>query len=455
MSTQAPPTAVPVEAFESLATLQQLTLEAGLSEDLKQLQFRMLNRSVAYCRYDRATLWDLRGRQPRLLGVSGQADGQAHGPLVDEWQRVVAALPRRETVQLGPQVPDGVAGAWQCLMRRTGGLAALWLPIVVDNRPVAALWLERWAGGRFTESDRKCLDALALAYAVAWRSVAPRPAWWRRALATRPRMVTAGVLITLLGTLVFVSVPLRIVAQCEVVPKDPVAITAPLAGVIAEVVVLPGRTVESGTLLAVYDKRVAEEELKVAQQQVQIVESDLQRARVQAFQDAPARAPVALLENRLAQERTRLGLAQHHVDQLEIRAPVSGTVMLTDPHEWRGRPVQVGERLMMVVDPQQTRLRIWLPEKDNLRFNEQRPLHVILDADPRTSHPATLRFLANHSQTTSTGQVCFRAEAEWATSAPNVKTGLQGTAVRYGDTVPLGYWLLRRPLAAVRRWSGV
>ncbi len=232
-------------------------------------------------------------------------------------------------------------------------------------------------------------------------------------------------------------------------------IAAPLHGVIDRIVVLPGRAVQAGELLAVYDKRVALEELKVARQQVQIIESDLQRARVQAFDKATARAEIALLENRLEQEKTRLRIAEYRAERLEIRAPTAGTLMFADPNEWRGRPVQVGERLMLLVDPQRTKVRIWLPENDNIRFDIERPLRVILHSDPRQARLARLHFLANHSQTAPDGRARFRAEADWLSPTPDVKLGLQGTAVLYGEDVPLGYWLLRRPLAAVRGDLGI
>ena len=49
----------------------------------------------------------------------------------------------------------------------------------------------------------------------------------------------------------------------------------------------------------------------------------------------------------------------------------------------------------------------------------------------------------------------FRAEADWHDHARQVKLGLQGSAVLYGDSVPLGYWLLRRPLAGARKFVGI
>lgn len=447
---------VSFEAFEALANLQRLTLEAGLSESRQQLIFRMLNRTIAYCRYDRAVLWSLSGRRPRLLGVSGSSDVNPQSPLVSEWGRIVAALPNRDAVTVvDPTALRGQSDAWEALARRTNGLSVIWLPIAVDGRRVAALWLERWGGSRFAPGEATRLEALALAYGIAWRSVTRGSRRTLGELAARRRVFVALTMLLLAAALFFIRLPLRIVAPCEVVPNDPVAVTAPLNGVIDEIPVLPGRSIEAGELLAAYDKRVTLEEMKVARQQVQIIKSDLQRARVQAFEDPAARAEIALLENRLAQEEIRLHMAQQRVDRLEVRAPVGGTLMFADPHEWRGRPVQVGERLMLIVDPAHTKLRIWLPEHDNIQFDPSRSLTVVLGSDPSGSRKAALRFLANHSQVNSDGLTCFRAEADWVDPAPDVKMGLKGTAILYGDEVPLGYWLVRRPLAAVRRLAGI
>lgn len=452
-----PTTAQPAapDALAALAALPQVALEAGLSANRQELYFRVLNRTVAYCPYARAVLWDLRGRAPRLLGVSGQAAPAAHAALVADWRAIVCDLPRDgDPLLLGPGGGLMPAG-FDALARRTGSLSVVWLPIRAQGRVVAALWLERWSGQRFTRPDVERLTPLALFYGVAWRSVAGQHAarWTRRrgVMGAAAALVVAGIA----AALAWIPVPLRIVAPCEVVPADPVAIAAPLDGVIDSVTVLPGRRVAAGDLLAVYDKQVATEELRVAEQQVQVLESDLQRARVQAFDDPTARAQIALLENQLAQERTRLRMAQQRFARLEIRAPNAGVTLFADPHAWQGRPVRVGERILSLVDPQHTKVRVWLPEHDNVTFDPHRPATIVLDADPRTTRQATLTFVANHSETTRGGVTAFRAEADWATPPADLKLGLQGSAVLYGDDVSLGYWLLRRPLSAVRRYFGI
>jgi biotin carboxyl carrier protein len=445
----------PTKALESLAGLQQLALEAGLSDSRKQLIFRMLNRSIIYCRYDRAVLWSLTGRMPKLLGVSGNCNVDSSSRVAGEWRDLIGAMSNRQKPRiLEPGMFGDRKATWQTLAGRTNGLSVAWLPIKVDDRTVAGLWLERWGGSWFADADLAALETLALSYGIAWKAVVRRPNRLIGVLRSRRRATTIGVAASLILAACFIKVPLRIVAHCEVVPRDPVAITAPLNGVIDEIPVLPGRSVEKGELLAVYDQRVAVEQLKVAREQVQIIASDLQRSRVQAFEDPSARAAIALLENRLEQEQIRLRITEHQVAQSEVRAPVSGTLMFDDPHQWRGRPVQVGQRLMMIIDPAKTKLRIWLPDSDNIDFDRNRTLTVILDSDPSTSRSARLRFLAPHSQVDKSGKPCFKAEAEWVNPGRNLKMGLQGTAVMYGQRVSLGYWLLRRPLAALRRHLG-
>ena len=172
MDAQATSTGVPAEAFQSLARLQQLTLEAGLSETPKQLTFRILNRTVAYCRYDRAVLWGLSGRNLKLLGVSGNSDVNQQSPLVCEWRSLVTAIPDRDSAVILEPNTLSPEDMWARLAQRTNGLSVIWLPISEGGRTIAGLWLERWGGRTFSKNDVARLEPLSLAYGVAWRAVA-------------------------------------------------------------------------------------------------------------------------------------------------------------------------------------------------------------------------------------------------------------------------------------------
>ncbi|MCH7527305.1 MAG: GAF domain-containing protein, partial [Planctomycetes bacterium] len=172
--TATPSGAAPV--VESLATLQQLTLEAGLSANPRQLVFRIVNHTARYCHYDRAVLWRLSGKTPKLLGVSGNTEANPQSPLAVEWRNLVEAIsPRDRAMILRPERLNGKESAWNQLTRRTNGLSVIWLPISVRQRVVAGLWLERWGNRQFSERDVTLLEALGVAYGVAWRGVARPP----------------------------------------------------------------------------------------------------------------------------------------------------------------------------------------------------------------------------------------------------------------------------------------
>ena len=56
------------------------------------------------------------------------------------------------------------------------------------------------------------------------------------------------------------------------------------------------------------------------------------------------------------------------------------------------------------------------------------------------------------------GVASYRLRARFESLSPEearrVRIGLSGTAKLYGERAPLGYYLLRRPLAALREWTG-
>lgn len=507
----APPPNAPSHASESLQTLAtqyRLFLEAGLSTTRQQLIFRILNRTIALLPYDRAVLWDLTSRRPRLFGVSGTSEHHPYAPLVSLWRKLIvnlehkdrvgileptssstpspSSLPSdsphlssvRRTVSQGTsetsfEIADPSAGhasdrqaapeesfdllpvlpkLWTRLIEKMGPVSIVWVPIRVENRVVAGLWLERWREQAWSSRELRLLRSLAVGYGIAWRVFAKTNRWGSFFLS---RLLILLFVVALGLALTEVRLPLRIVAPCEIIPDEPIAVTAPLLGVIDRLQVRSGQEVKKGDPIAFYEEEAARKELEVAQQEVAIVQEELQRRRVEAFRDPRARGELLLLEKRLQQEMARLELARYRVERLVIRAPCDGVVMMNDlPDVWKGRPVSIGERILTLIDPTQTRLQIWLPRDDYIRFDPARPVDVVLHADPRGKRQARLADIRRHAETTPEGLHAFRAEAIWNEEARDLTIGLQGTAILYGEEVPLGYWILRRPYAWLRRTWG-
>jgi len=224
---------------------------------------------------------------------------------------------------------------------------------------------------------------------------------------------------------------------------------------VEEVTVAPGQHVPADQVLFRYDARAILHELKVARQQVRIVRSQMERARSQAFEDDKALSEIAVLTHRLAQEQARLELAEANAGQIEVKAQRPGTVLVDRPHEWRGKPVRVGERVMRIVEARNTRLRIWLAEADNVELDPEAPVRVFLNVAPDASLTAEVEHVGPTVTLSPANVPSFMAEAKWTGDHPPLRIGLKGTAILYGEEVSLLYWIGRRPLMAIRRFFGL
>ncbi len=424
-----------------------LLVEAGAARTEAEYYFHVVNRSVAVVPYDRASVWDTR-KTPHLIAVSGNARPDPKGAFASDWSVALGGL--KDPSAPGQLAPDRftIPNAIHAISEQTGGLSAWWTPLPGRD---AALLFERWGDGTFSPDDGAALDRLAAGYAV----IRPGIGSARLGRGGRKWLWRLVALAVVVAVLALVRLPLRVVAECEVVPREPRIVTAPMDGVVEEVLVTPGTWVEAGTVLAEYDTRLMEEELNISRRQVEVVEAQLASAMARGFTEARSRGDIALLEARLAQERARLQAMEIRYSRKRVVAPVSGMVQLDDARAWRGRPVATGQAILWLVQPDDTRIDLWLPQDDRIDIAVDKPVGVHLYALGGEPRLARLRYVSPFAGAGPDGIHAFPAEAKWLDDSLSLPLGLRGTAFLYGDEVSLGYWLLRRPLAWTRRWLGV
>ena len=142
------------------------------------------------------------------------------------------------------------------------------------------------------------------------------------------------------------------------------------------------------------------------------------------------------------------------MSKLDAKAPEHGIVMINDPDEWRGKPVKEGEKVMIVGDPTQTKVRIWVPENDNIVLDPEAKITIFLNINPVKSYRASLIYIANETTISDEHVPSFVAEARWVDVPPDLKLGLKGSAVLYGEKVSLFYFIMRKPWASFRKFLG-
>lgn len=440
-----------------LYVINQLLIKAMGAESREALQFIIVNDTVHLIHYDRALLFSYENDKTELIGISGLTKINKFSERIKKLQEIAKFIDN----PMKPQILTEEAfwkekNLWKELEIATGS-SVLWLPMVIDNKVILGLWCEKWKGSKFKLPEKEGLEllngTLMPGFANAWLKFQSKFSLKQFLKRDKTQWYVAGFTLFVLSLLI--HVPLRVVAPCEVIPKDPYVISAPLEGIIEAVNVMPGANVQKDDLLASYDARVPLQTLKVAEKQVDIAQKELNRVMTLGLRDEKSQTELAIANQKLQREMASLDLAKHHASLLKVLSPIPGIVILDNPEDWRGKPVKVGEKIMVVADHLSTKVKIWIPESDNVVLRFDIPVKIYLNISPETSYEANLIYVANESILNEENISSFIAEAEWATQPANIKLGLKGTAILYGDNVPLLYYIFRKPWAAFRKLTGL
>ena len=138
-----------------------------------------------------------------------------------------------------------------------------------------------------------------------------------------------------------------------------------------------------------------------------------------------------------------------------MKAERDGIAVYGDPNDWLGRPVQTGERVMQLADPRDAGVLIWLPVADALNLEPGAPIRLFLHTKPLSPLPATLLQTSYQAVLSPEGVSAYRLRGQFEDGADKARIGLRGTARVSGDWAVLGYFLFRRPIAAMREWTGL
>ena len=409
-----------------------------------QLSYSLVNDGQALFGFRHAALL-IAGKVQAVTGVSTVEPNAPFGAFVEQAvaQLFKQGLLNQARVIAADGVSESIRADWQSLSAGQ----VFWLPLVDHQGQVfGGLWLARdlpW-----TPAEQVLLSQLGDTYSHAWLALQPRKPW--RLRWTRKRQVALLALL-LLGLLV----PVRqsVLAPAEVVPLGGQVVAAPLDGVIAEFLVKPNQTVKNGDLLLRFESTSLKAQADVAQRALGVAEAELKANSQRSFADAESSSKIDLLAARVEQKRAERNYALELLKRSEVRAERDGIAVFADAERWLGKPVQTGERLMEIADPNQAELRIELAVGDAIALEPGAQVALFLDSDPLQRHLAWLERSAYEAQPTAAGQLAYRLDARFDATAPRI--GLRGTAKIFGDRAPLALYLLRRPLAGLRQSVGL
>jgi hypothetical protein len=443
-----------------LLALIELGRRARAAESTAELGFLAVNDTRELVAYRQAALWMADGG---VLALSGVVAVEGNVPYTQWLERLCRALAAHQGTEVGAvdvaALPADVrlewrdwlpeAATWVPLAGANGGngaegglLLAGDAPVPPPHYPLLSEWREIWLHAWRARAQRQSWSPLGWAGAL-------RRGWQRGSTGTRRRrgLIVGGVVLAALAC----PVRLTVLAPGELVPANPVTVRAPLDGVIAEFGVRPNQMVETGQMLFAFDQAPLDSRLEVAREALATARAEYRQAAQMVLNDPRSRAQIATLLGKIAEKEAQAAFLAEQSQRSRVVATRPGMAVFDDPTEWIGRPVQTGERILQLAAPDDVEIEAWVPIGDAIPLADKAPLQLYLAASPLASVSATVRTMNLRATARPDGSYAYRVRATLDAPAGQ-RIGLKGTAKLSGERVPLVYWILRRPLAAIRQF---
>lgn len=454
------------------AWVAQLEARARASNTPAELAFSIANDSLGLLGFRQAFVMAGSGRQARLLTLSGLALPAEDSPYLIWLRRCwpwvqqrlggeAGWLPSPASAQAAPapeddaqaaispappEVLDGWAewwpeGVYALPLKRRDGLVLGWAAFLLEREPSAL--------------QKQALAHLAVHWGYCWEMLGGKP---RPGLRQRWRALGRKRHALWIALAVLCALPVRqsALAPAEIVALDATTVASPLDGVVKTFHVRPSQPVKAGDLLLSLDDTTLRNRLEVATQSVAVADAEWMAASQKAFDNLQSKGELTQLQGRAQEKRAELAAVRAQLERIDVHAPHDGIAVFGSADDWLGRPVVTGERIMQVANPQSAGVLIYLPVADALVLEENAPVKLFLTVKPLSPLNATVTE-TSYQATLSPDNVSsyrLRATLDAGQSLDEARIGLHGTAKISGGWVPLIYYVLRRPLATVREWSG-
>jgi len=432
----------------ALLQLEQRARAAGR----KELEFLMVNDTATVVSYQQAALWRKHPAGGSALVLSGVAVADAGAPYRIWLDRAIAVIVQGEQATnlhaLGAtDLPEALAREWPEWFPPN----ALWCPLARrEGDLVGGLLLGRtdpWLDG-----DRQLVEMLSGSYAQSLiLSDTARPAGLSRWARLRRRPVLIGIVVAL-ALVALVPTRQSVLAPAEIVPVDPAPVRAPSEGVVDSLHVTPNEPVHTGQLLVSLDRTQLATRLAVAQKSLDMAKEEYADTAQAAMSDEKSKAKLAILASKVDQQQAEMSYDKDQLDRAEILAPADGIAVFDDSNEWAGKPVALGERIMLIASPTDTQLEIQVPAADVVTFAMGSEVVFFSNLAPDSPSRGLLTFASYSSAATADGVLSYAFRAKLDAKEAPLRLGLKGTAKIYGPRRPLALWLLRRPIQLVREW---
>lgn len=440
-----------------LSTLLQLEKNIRHASTQDEFNFIVVNETQQLFQYHQAVLWKHRASgKSKITAVSGLADIDVNSPYINWLSDIFNYLlqhgsPKKTRMISVDDLPAGLHRGWS----EWSPAYCLWCPLVSPSGEfLGGIWLTR--DRHWDDNEISLLERLTDAYAHAWTTlIGHESSWEKKVIAS---LVSKKIrLATLLALVIILVLPIRqsVLAPAEIVAYKPLVVSAPVDGIIKQFHIQPNTQVKKGQLLFSLDDTALRNRYEIAKKSLDVARANFLQVSQKAFSNEKSKGELALLKARVDQKTAEVNYTAELLERIDVRAENDGVAVFTDINDWIGQPVQIGQKVLFLADSENTELQIWLPVDDAINLEPGSEVRVFLNIDPTNPLQAKIRQTSYEAQLKEDRLLAFLLKAEFVNTDNKPRIGHKGTAKLYGRKVSLFYYLMRRPISAIRQLLGL
>lgn len=416
---------------------------------------------------ERVSIGLMRRHHCRVRALSNSASFGKHANVIRAIEAAMDEAADQQAVIVyppGENAPEQVVRAHKALSTSQGIPAICTVPLSEGSKVIGALVLERGEGESFDSSSVQLAEHAAVLIGPVLDVKRREDRWLPAKVADStgnllkalfgPRHAVLKLctllLIGFLAFCFFATGTFRVTAESTVEGRVQRAVTAPLAGYLAEAMVRAGDIVGAGQVVAQIDDRdIRLERLKWVSQKAK---------QSREYSEALAngeRTRVRILQSQIDQADAQLALLDQQLARMTLRAPFNGVVVSGDLTQALGAPLERGDVLFEVAPLADYRVMMRADERDVRALSPGQQGDLVLSALPDTPLRIQVERITPVS-TAEEGTNFFSVEASVVEGAVSeLRPGMEGVAkVEIGERRLVWIWT-RRVVLWVRMfiWS--
>ena len=441
--------------LNAVTTVLRLGHEAFTKENLFSAALHILNNTRLLIKYDRACLVDMRTDKPSIIAVSDQSEVKHTSEYCINMRRMLSPLKNISeqtlidinTLKQNSASPDTLkAFEYFSKLKENIILLPLLRPEDTDKNEGSVFWVVEF----FNDYDKNCLNILSLLaqhYREAiWYFLKTGNSFIPNLFKRKKHFTFVKIIVYLLIILAFVSffrISQNVAATFELIPLDETIEYAPYSGIISDANFKNGAYVKIGETILTYDTQELTYNLADAESTHNEIRAELDWVKQKSFSDKKELGKAKILGMKKQKEKIEIQKIKWYLSKADIKAKISGILILNDSEKWAGKAVRAGDKLFEVVSPRKLYAEVMLNEADAAVLCDSTTITLYLHSSPETPISGKILSISPKPMLTKTGQFCYIIKLELSNIKPSYIVGMRGIARVSGTRVSIGYYLFK------------